>query len=139
LKALPVLAAVALSLSETARAQVALTIDSVDQQTLERALYLCTWKTLHEVPETSPTPAVCRRAAVSVDDAMLQDKQWWTFWARLNPEEALKANQNFSADFAGFRSRVQVNPELAEQLLPPGIKLRKGDWRLWLIHKLGPR
>jgi hypothetical protein len=139
LKGLPVLAAVTLPLIQTAQAQITASIDSIDQQTLERALYLCTWKTTHDVPETSPTPAVCRSAAVSVDDAMLQDKQWWTFWARLNPEEALKANQNFSADFAGFRSRVQVNPQLAEQLLPPGIKLQKGDWRLWLIHKLGPQ
>jgi hypothetical protein len=115
------------------------TTDAIDRQTLERALYLCQWKTTHDVPETAPTPAVCRSAYVSIDDAMLQDKQWWTFWARLNPEEALRANQNFSADFAAFHARLQLQPQLAEELQPPGIKLLKGDWRLWLIHKLAER
>jgi hypothetical protein len=110
--------------------------DAIDQQTLERALFLCQWKNSHTVPDTAPTPAVCKSAAVSVDDAMLQDKQWWTFWARLNPDEALKANQSFSTDFVAFRARLKLKPERAEDLLPPGIQLLKDDWRLKLVHKL---
>jgi hypothetical protein len=110
--------------------------DPIDQQTLERALYLCQWKTAHTVPDTAPTPAVCKSAAVSIDDAMLQDKQWWTFWARLNPDEALKANQSFSTDFVTFRARLKLKPERAQDLLPPGIQLLKDDWRLKLVHRL---
>jgi hypothetical protein len=110
--------------------------DAIDRQTLERALFLCQWKTTHTVPDTAPTPAVCKSAAVSIDDAMLQDKQWWTFWARLNPDEALKANQTFSADFVGFRERLKLKPERAQDLLPPGIQLLKDDWRLKLVHRL---
>jgi hypothetical protein len=113
------------------------TTDTTDRQTLERALYLCQWKTRHDVPDTAPIPAVCKSAAVSIDDATLQDKQWWTFWARLNPDEALKANQQFSADFAGFRARLALQPERAGELLPPGITLQSGDWRLWLVRRLG--
>lgn len=112
------------------------TTDAIDQQTLERALFLCQWKTSHDVPDSAPNPAVCKGGAVSIDDAMLQDKQWWTFWARLNPEEALRANQRFSADFVAFRARQQQKPELAQDLLPPGIKLPKEDWRVWLVHQL---
>ena len=115
------------------------TTDAIDQQTLERALFLCQWKLDHDVPDNAPNPAVCRSSAVSTDDAMLQLKQWWTFWARLNPEAALKANQQFSTDYAAFHSRLTVKPELAAQLLPPGIKLEKGDWRLRLIQELTHR
>jgi hypothetical protein len=133
--------AVAAALATLATAAVAAapdytTTDATDQQTLERALYLCQWKTSHDVPDTAPTPAVCKSAAVSIDDAMLQDKQWWTFWARLNPEQALKANQSFSADFTAFRAQLKLKPERAQELLPPGIRLAKDDWRLWLVHKL---
>jgi hypothetical protein len=110
--------------------------DAIDQQTLERALYLCQWKTAHTVPDTAPTPAVCKSGAVSIDDAMLQDKQWWTFWARLNPDEALKANQSFSTDFVNFRARLKLKPERAQDLLPPGIQLLKDDWRLKLVRKI---
>ncbi|HTC45353.1 MAG TPA: hypothetical protein VK696_09925 [Steroidobacteraceae bacterium] len=110
--------------------------DAIDQQTLERALFLCQWKSSHAVPDSAPTPAVCKSGAVSVDDAMLQDKQWWTFWARLNPDEALKANQAFSADFVAFRARLKLKPERAQDLLPPGIQLLKDDWRLKLVQKL---
>jgi hypothetical protein len=110
--------------------------DAIDQHTLERALFLCQWKTSHTVPDTAPTPAVCKSAAVSIDDVMLQDKQWWTFWARLNPDEALKANQTFSSDFVAFRARLKLKPERAEDLLPPGIQLLKDDWRLKLVRKL---
>jgi ABC-type glycerol-3-phosphate transport system substrate-binding protein len=115
------------------------TTDAIDQDTLERALYLCQWKLNHDVPDSAPNPAACRSSAVSTDDAMLQLKQWWTFWARLNPEAALKANQQFSADYAAFHSRLTVKPELAAQLLPPGIKLEKGDWRLRLVRELTRR
>lgn len=110
--------------------------DAIDQQTLERALFLCQWKNSHDVPDSAPNPAVCKSGAVSIDDAMLQDKQWWTFWARLNPAEALQANQRFSADFVAFRSRQQQKPELAQDLLPAGIKLPNDDWRVWLVHQL---
>lgn len=111
-------------------------LDPIDRQTLERALYLCQWKSSHDVPDSAPIPAVCKSGAVSIEDAMLQDKQWWTFWTRLNPEEALKANQEFSTDFAGFQARLKVKPQLAQDLLPSGIRLAKDDWRLWLVHKL---
>jgi hypothetical protein len=113
--------------------------DAIDQETLERALYLCQWKLNHDVPDSAPNPAVCRSSVVSTDDAMLQLKQWWTFWARLDPEAALKANRQFSADYAAFHSRLTVKPGLAAELLPPGIKLEKGDWRLRLIRELGRR
>jgi hypothetical protein len=141
--ALSVLAATALMamvLSATATlAENDATTDAIDQETLERALFLCQWKLNHDVPDSAPNPAVCRSSAVSTDDAMLQLKQWWTFWARLNPEAALKANQQFSADYAAFHSRLSVKPELAAELLPPGIKLEKGDWRLRLIRELTRR
>jgi ABC-type glycerol-3-phosphate transport system substrate-binding protein len=115
------------------------TTDAIDQDTLERALFLCQWKTAHDVPDKAPNPAVCRSSAVSTDDAMLQLKQWWTFWARLNPEAALRANQQFSTDYAAFHSRLTVKPELAAELMPPGIKLQQGDWRLRLIRELTRR
>jgi hypothetical protein len=138
--ALSVLAAtavMAMVLSATATlAENDATADPIDQETLERALFLCQWKSNHDVPDSAPTPAVCRSSAVSTDDAMLQLKQWWTFWARLNPEAAQKANQQFSADYAAFHSRLTVKPELAAQLLPPGIKLAKDDWRLRLVQEL---
>ncbi|HTC53409.1 MAG TPA: hypothetical protein VK700_15850 [Steroidobacteraceae bacterium] len=110
--------------------------DAIDRQTLERALFLCQWKSSHEVPENAPIPAVCKSATVSIEDAMLQDKQWWTFWARFNSEEALKANQQFSADFVAFQARLKIKPELAQGLLPAGIRLAKDDWRVWLVHQL---
>jgi hypothetical protein len=122
-----------------APAQDDATTDAIDQDTLERALFLCQWKLNHDVPDNAPNPAVCRSSAVSTDDAMLQLKQWWTFWARLNSDEALKANQQFSADYAAFHARLQVKPELARDLLPPGIKLQQGDWRLRLIRELTRR
>jgi hypothetical protein len=113
--------------------------DSIDRQTLERALFLCQWKSSHDVPDSAPIPAVCKGGTVSIEDAMLQDKQWWTFWARLNSAEALKANQQFSADFVAFQARQRINPQLAEQLLPPAMKLPKEDWRVRLVHELTSR
>jgi hypothetical protein len=121
------------------RAQEDATRDLIDQDTLERALYLCQWKIDHDVPDNAPTPAVCRSDAVSTDDAMLQLKQWWTFWARLDAAAALRANQQFSADFAGFHSRLTLKPESAGDLLPPGIRLQAGDWRLRLVRELTRR
>jgi hypothetical protein len=115
------------------------TTDAVDQETLARALYLCQWKLDHDVPDNAPNPAVCRSSVVSTDDAMLQLKQWWTFWARLDPDAALKANQQFSTDYAGFHARLQRKPQLAEQLLPRGIALQKNDWRVKLIRELTRR
>jgi hypothetical protein len=113
--------------------------DSIDRQTLERALFLCQWKGSHDVPDSAPIPAVCKGGTVSIEDAMLQDKQWWTFWARLNSEQALRANQQFSADFVAFQARQRIKPELAGQLLPPGMKLPKEDWRVRLVHELTSR
>lgn len=110
--------------------------DAIDQSTLARALFLCQWKLDHDVPDNAPNPAVCRSSVVSTDDAMLQLKQWWTFWARLDPDVALRANQQFSADYAGFLARLQLKPQLAQQLLPRGITLQTNDWRVKLIREL---
>ncbi|HEV2700827.1 MAG TPA: hypothetical protein VGV09_04295 [Steroidobacteraceae bacterium] len=110
--------------------------DVIDQQSLVRVMFLCQWKSSHEVPESAPIPAVCKSGAVSIADALLQDKQWWTFWVRLNSEQAVKANQQFSADLAGFQARQRLNPALAAQLLPPSVKLPKEDWRVRVVHDL---
>ncbi|HTV77081.1 MAG TPA: hypothetical protein VMF03_02415 [Steroidobacteraceae bacterium] len=115
------------------------TTDPTDRQTLERSLFLCRWKTTHDVPDNAPNPAVCRSDTVSTDVAMLQLKQWWTFWARLNPDAALRANQQFSTDYAAFQERLKLKPEIAQQLLPPGLKLQKDDWRLRLVRELSRR
>lgn len=110
--------------------------DVVDQDSLVKVMYLCQWKGSHDVPESAPIPAVCKSGAVSIADALLQDKQWWTFWVRLNSEQAVKANQQFSEDFVAFQARLRVNPTLAQQLLPPSVKLPKEDWRVRLVHDL---
>jgi hypothetical protein len=122
--------------SVSANAAAAVIEDVVDQQSLLRVMFLCQWKATHDVPETAPIPAVCKSGAVSIEDALLQDKQWWTFWVRFNSEQAVKANQQFSADFAGFQARLRLNPMLAEQLLPPSVKLPKEDWRVRVVHDL---
>ncbi len=114
-------------------------IDSSDKDALERALYLCVWRTSHDVPEDAPVPAVCRSTTVSIDDALLQSKQWWTFWARLNLEEAQRANARFGADVLAFQARQRQQRELAIQLLPQGIKLAKDDWRVLLVRELTAR
>jgi hypothetical protein len=114
-------------------------IDSRDKDALERALYLCVWRTSHEVPDDAPVPAVCRSTTVSMDDALLQSKQWWTFWARLNFDEAQRANARFGADVLAFQARQRQKPELATQLLPQGIKLAKDDWRVLLVKELTTR
>ncbi len=120
----------------SALAADAIISDVIDQQSLERVLFLCQWKSSHEVPESAPIPAVCKSAAVSIEDALLQEKQWWTFWARLNNEQALKANQQFGADFVAFQARQRLNPSLAAQLLPPGLKLPREDWRARVVRDL---
>ena len=107
-----------------------------DRQNLERALFLCQWKGSHDVPESAPIPAVCKSSAVSTEDALLQDKQWWTFWARLNPDQAQQASQLFSTDFAAFQARQKLQPQLALQLLPAGLKLPPDDWRVRLVRQL---
>ena len=114
-------------------------IDSRDKDALERALYLCVWRTSHDVPDDAPVPAVCRSTTVSIDDALLQSKQWWTFWARLNLDEAQRANVRFGADVLAFQARQRQKPELATQLLPQGIKLAKDDWRVLLVRELTHR
>jgi hypothetical protein len=110
--------------------------DVIDQGSLERVLFLCQWKGSHDVPDSAPIPAACRGSAVSIADALLQDKQWWTFWVRLNHDEAVKANQQFSTDFVGFQAAQRLNPQLAEQLLPPGVKLPNDDWRVRVVRNL---
>jgi hypothetical protein len=114
-------------------------IDSSDKDALERALYLCVWRTSHDVPEDAPVPAVCRSTTVSIEDALLQSKQWWTFWARQNLDEAQRANAIFGADMLAFQARQRQHRELATQLLPQGIKLAKDDWRVLLVRELTAR
>jgi hypothetical protein len=111
-------------------------IDSSDKEALERALYLCLWRTSHDVPDDAPIPAVCKSATVSIDDALLQSKQWWTFWARLNPAEAQQANTRFGTDALAFEARQRQQPQLASELLPQGIKLARDDWRVLLVREL---
>lgn len=135
----PLLLAALLALqlaSLSAIAAAAVIEDVVDEQSLVRVMFLCQWKATHDVPESAPIPAVCKSGAVSIADALLQDKQWWTFWVRLNSDQAVKANQQFSSDFAAFQARQRLNPGLAEQLLPPSVKLPKEDWRVQVVHDL---
>jgi len=113
--------------------------DPHDKDDLERALYLCQWKQTHDIPDDAPTPAVCRSAVVSMDDAILQNKQWWTFWARVNTDDAVKARARFNQDFLGFLNRQKLTPALAQQLLPAGIELTQGDWRVQLVRSLAAR
>src|SRR5580698_6960074 len=115
--------AAALLVAPAARAADYSVIDANDRDALERALFLCVWRTDHEVPENAPIPAVCRSTTVSIDDALLQSKQWWTFWARQNLDEAQRANARFGADVLAFQARQRQQRELATQLLPQGIKL----------------
>jgi hypothetical protein len=114
-------------------------IDANDRDALERALFLCVWRTDHTVPENAPIPAVCRSHTVSIDDALLQSKQWWMFWARADTDGVVKANTQFGEDFVAFQARQQRKPELADQLLPPGIALSKADWRVVLVRELKSR
>jgi hypothetical protein len=128
--------AAALLVALAARAADYSVIDANDRNALERALFLCVWKTDHTVPENAPIPAVCRSHTVSIDDALLQSKQWWMFWARADADGVVKANTQFGEDFLAFQARQRRKPELADELLPPGIALSKTDWRVVLVHEL---
>ncbi len=114
-------------------------IDAGDRDALERALFLCVWRTDHEVPENAAIPAVCRSHPVSMDDALLQSKQWWMFWARFDNDGVVKANTQFGGDFLAFQARQRRKPELADELLPPGIALSNKDWRIVLVRELKTR
>jgi hypothetical protein len=113
--------------------------DSTDKDALERALYLCVWRTSHAIPEHAPIPAACTAVAVSIDDALLQSKQWWTFWARLNTDAAVQANARFGTDLQMFQARQRQTPQLAAELLPQGVKLPDDDWRVLLVRELMAR
>jgi hypothetical protein len=131
--------AAALLVAPAARPADYSVIDANDRDALERALFLCLWRTDHEVPENAPIPAVCRSHTVSIDDALLQSKQWWMFWARFDNAGVVKANTQFGEDFLAFQARQRRKPELADQLLPPGIALSKADWRVVLVQELKAR
>lgn len=113
--------------------------DANDKDALERALYLCVWRTSHAVPQNAPIPAVCTSAPVSIDDALLQNKQWWTFWARLNTDAATQANARFGTDLQMFQARQRQTPQLAAELLPRGVRLPDDDWRGLLVRELMAR
>jgi hypothetical protein len=131
--------AVTVLLTHAVRAGDYAVIDANDRDALERALFLCVWRTDHAVPEDAPTPAVCRSAAVSIDDALLQSKQWWMYWARFDNSGVVKANTQFGEDFLAFQARQRFKPDLADELLPPGVPLSKSDWRVLLVQQLKTR
>ena len=110
--------------------------DAGERDGLERALFLCQWRSGHGAPDGAPAPAACRSAAVSVEDALLQTKQWWTFWARIDRAAAADGRVRFNADFAAFRAERLRHPQTAALLLPPGIGLRDADWRAALVREL---
>ncbi len=68
-----------------------------------------------------------------------KSKQVWTFWARLNTDDAVQANARFGADLQAFRARQRQRPQLAAELLPQGIKLPDDDWRVLLVQELARR
>jgi hypothetical protein len=123
----------------TARAADYTLADSNDADTLERSLFVCLWKTGQGVPDGEPSPVVCTTATISTDDAVHETKQWWTYWARFNTDEALKAKIRFNDDFLAFQARQRRTPELAWLLLPQGDKLPRDDWRVQLIQQLTAR
>jgi hypothetical protein len=101
-------------------------------------LFVCLWKT-GRAPDGEPSPVVCTTAAISPDDAVHETKQWWTYWARFNTDEALKAKMRFNDDFLAFQARQRRKPELAQLLLPQGGKLSRDDWRVQLVQQLTAR
>lgn len=113
--------------------------DLNDADILERSLFVCLWKTGHGAPDGEPSPVVCTTAAISTDDAVHETKQWWTYWARFNTDEALKAKMRFNDDFLAFQARQRRKPDLAQLLLPQGGKLPRDDWRVLLIQQLTAR
>src|SRR5271169_6006922 len=84
--------------------------DLNDTDTLERALFVCLWRTGHGAPDREPSPVVCSTAAISTDDAVHETKQWWTFWARFNTQDAMKAKIRFNDDFLAFQARQRQQP-----------------------------
>jgi hypothetical protein len=115
------------------------TSDADDAVTLERSLFLCQWRSGHGAPEGEPEPVVCTTAAISTDDAVHETKQWWTYWARFDTQEAMKARIRFNQDFQAFQAVLPKRPELADQLLPPGGALPADDWRVRLVQQLRQR
>jgi hypothetical protein len=113
--------------------------DLNDADTLERSLFVCLWRTGHGAPDGEPRPVVCTTAVISTDDAVHETKQWWTYWARFNTEEAGKAKIRFNEDFLAFQARQRQQPGLAQLLLPPGGKLPRDDWRVVLVEALTAR
>ena len=86
--------------------------DLNDADTLERSLFVCLWRSGHGVPDGAPSPVVCTTAAISTDDAVHETKQWWTYWARFNTQDAVKAKMRFNDDFLAFQARQRRQPEL---------------------------
>ena len=113
--------------------------DLNDADTLERSLFVCLWKTGHGAPDGEPSPVVCTTAAISTDDAVHETKQWWTYWARFNTDEALKAKMRFNDDFLAFQARQRRKPDLARTLLPQADQLAANDWRVRLVDELMAR
>ena len=113
--------------------------DPNDADTLERSLFVCLWKTGHGAPDGEPSPIVCTTAAISTDDAVHETKQWWTYWARFNTDEALKAKMRFNDDFLAFQARQRLKPDLARTLLPQADQLAPSDWRIHLVDELMAR
>jgi hypothetical protein len=128
-----------LSTLPAARAADYTLADLNDADTLERSLFVCLWRTGHGAPEGEPNPVVCTTAAIATDDAVHETKQWWTYWARFNTEEAVKAKIRFNDDFLAFQARQQGKPELAQLLLPQAAKLPGDDWRVLLVRELTAR
>ena len=134
-------AACAAVLGSTAGAQVPdyTLADLNDADTLERSLFVCLWKTGHGAPDGEPSPIVCTTAAISTDDAVHETKQWWTYWARFNTDEALKAKIRFNDDYLAFKARQRQKPDLARTLLPQADQLAPSDWRVRLVNELMAR
>jgi hypothetical protein len=128
-----------LSVMPAARASDYTLADANDADTLERSLFVCVWRAGHGAPDGEPSPVVCTGAAISTDDAVHETKQWWTYWARFNTEEAVKAKMRFNDDFLAFQARQQRQPELAQLLLPQGARLPHDDWRVLLVRELTAR
>jgi hypothetical protein len=128
-----------LGMMPAARAADYTLADLNDADTLERSLFVCLWRTGHGAPDGEPSPVVCTTAAISTDDAVHETKQWWTYWARFNTEEAVRAKIRFNDDFLAFQARQRHQPELARLLLPQGANLSGDDWRVLLVRELTAR
>ncbi|HTY49358.1 MAG TPA: hypothetical protein VMB48_06680 [Steroidobacteraceae bacterium] len=127
--------AAATAAAATTTATATATASSMDQDTLERVLFLCQWRSTDGVPLDAPTPTACTSAPISIDGALLQTKQWWTYWARFSIDEAEQGRIRFNDAFLAFQRRQRLQPELAAQLLPPAA-LPADDWRVRLVREL---